>query len=78
MQLGLATQVQGQGLRAHGLNANFVHVMQFLARNGFYMLIDDHSEDKTWQDFNAWINAYRQVPSPIAIAFNVLMRFGSR
>ena len=35
--------------------------LQFLARNGFYMLIDDHSEDKTFMSQSQWVSYYTQV-----------------
>lgn len=40
--------------------------MQFLARNNFYILIDDHSEDPTVQnDPNTWVQYWTQLMTDI-------------
>ena len=37
-------------------------VWQFLTRNKFYVIIDDHTEDGTFtSDPTVWVNLYRQV-----------------
>lgn len=39
-------------------------LVQFLARNGFYIIIDNHSEDKTVKNApTQWVNYYAQVRS---------------
>ena len=43
-----------------------VRVMQFLARNNFYILIDDHSEDPTVQNNpNQWVQYWVQLMTDI-------------
>ncbi|KAK9787370.1 hypothetical protein WJX73_004527 [Symbiochloris irregularis] len=56
-----------QNLLNTSVYQRFLQVLQFLARNNFYMLIDDHSEDNTWQDQTTWENQYAQLLTDIAM-----------
>ena len=42
--------------------------MQYLARNNFYLIIDDHSEDKSFMTASTWVNYYSQVKSTSLLA----------
>ena len=42
--------------------------MQFLARNGFFVIIDNHSEDSTAEtDPDLWVSLYTQLITEIAV-----------
>ncbi len=44
----------------------FVWVVQYLARNGFYVIIDDHTEDATVNDKSKWVSTWSDIVTRIS------------